>query len=60
MISNFILFMQNNHNGDVDSLKNMLADKDAEIHNLLERIEEMQDIFTLTSKRVGYFSYALS
>lgn len=45
--------MQNNLNGDVDSLKNMLADKDAEIHNLLERIEEMQDVFTLTSKRVG-------
>lgn len=45
--------MQNNINGDVDSLKNMLADKDAEIHNLLERIEEMQDIFTSTSKRVG-------
>lgn len=43
---------QNNSTGDVDSLKNMLADKDAEIHNLLERIEEMQDIFTLTSKRV--------
>ncbi|XP_034237249.1 intracellular protein transport protein USO1-like isoform X7 [Thrips palmi] len=43
---------QKNINGDVDSLKNMLADKDAEILNLLERIEEMQDIFTLTSKRV--------
>lgn len=37
---------------DMDNLKTQLAEKDAEIHNLLERIEEMQDIFTLTSKQV--------
>lgn len=44
--------LQNSTVGDVDNLRTQLADKDAEIQSLLERIEEMQDIFSLTSKQV--------
>lgn len=49
--------MQNISKGDIDCLRTQLADKDAEIHNLLERIEEMQFIFTVTSKQVCAFSF---